>query len=323
MAARQLRARRRLESVRRRGGGGGAEEGERQNTGQRLNIVLTPGLPLPSRPEGGTCCRELISRSTRWFVSGATVSLWHIEDVRNEAQSGIKGLNGKQLILLEPPGGRALATPWYWTERGFTRLSRSHYRTSAGKEEVWAEKKKKGERGGGVGRGGGLGENICVAWCIRTGKDGWVAALRRLASEPNGGDACWCARQEGRRCWIKWSSDVSDGTTWWIKKKALGWASAYPDPGNFVGKHETVAHFWKLSYFLKVPSLLCPCLFDCFFVIFVAVVTLEKKPLHTNYIFSSPFTAFRKKDVELFFYEIVNFFVVYSNLNYFSKIRRV
>lgn len=30
------------------------------------------------------------------------VSLWHIRDLQNEAQSGIKGPNGKQLILLEP-----------------------------------------------------------------------------------------------------------------------------------------------------------------------------------------------------------------------------
>lgn len=30
------------------------------------------------------------------------ISLWHIRDLQNEAQSGIKGPNGKQLILLEP-----------------------------------------------------------------------------------------------------------------------------------------------------------------------------------------------------------------------------
>lgn len=29
------------------------------------------------------------------------ISLWHIRDLQNEAQSGIKGPNGKQLILLE------------------------------------------------------------------------------------------------------------------------------------------------------------------------------------------------------------------------------
>lgn len=107
---------------------------------------------------------------------------------------------------------------------------------------------KKKRRGCWVRRG--LGENICVAWCIRTGKDGWVAALRRLASQPNGGDGCRRARQEGRRRWIKWSSDVSDGTTRRIKKNAPGWESAYPNPGNNVGKHKTVAHFGKKFLFL-------------------------------------------------------------------------
>lgn len=77
----------------------------------------------------------------------------------------------------------------------------------------------------------------CTAW-----------HLNQMAETP--ADA---PRQEGRRCRIKWSSHVSDGTTWWIKKNAPGWGSAYPDPGNFVGKHETVAHFWKLELFLKGP----------------------------------------------------------------------
>lgn len=107
-----------------------------------------------------------------------------------------------------------------------------------------------------------------------------MVALRRLASEPNGGDACRRARQEGRRCRIKWSSDVSDETTWRIKKNAPGWESAYPDPGNFVGKHETVAHFWNLDLFLKGPLHGVPKLF----VIFVAAVTVERKEVHTNNI---------------------------------------
>lgn len=39
---------------------------------------------------GETCCRALISRSTNWFVSRATISLWHIRDLQNNAQSSIK-----------------------------------------------------------------------------------------------------------------------------------------------------------------------------------------------------------------------------------------
>lgn len=60
------------------------------------------------------------------------ISLWYIRDLQNEAQSGIKGPNGKQLILLEE-GGRRLATQWYWTEREISHLSRSYNQTPAGK----------------------------------------------------------------------------------------------------------------------------------------------------------------------------------------------
>lgn len=40
--------------------------------------------------KGETCCRALISRSTNWFVSRATISLWQIRDLQNKAQSSIK-----------------------------------------------------------------------------------------------------------------------------------------------------------------------------------------------------------------------------------------
>lgn len=84
-------------------GGVAKTQGNISISSSRLGFPIQVGL-------GGTCCRVLISRSTSWFVSEATVSLWHIEDVRNEARSGIKDPHGKQLILLEPPGGRRLAT---------------------------------------------------------------------------------------------------------------------------------------------------------------------------------------------------------------------
>lgn len=41
----------------------------------------------------------------------AAISLWHIRDLENEALSGIKDPNGKQLILLEPGRRETRVTP--------------------------------------------------------------------------------------------------------------------------------------------------------------------------------------------------------------------
>lgn len=63
--------------------------------------------------------------------------------------------------------------------------------------------------------------------------------------------------------WIKWSSDVSDGTTWWIKNMSRGGGDTYKnsklflkfylDQENFVEKKETITNFGIKVCFLKVP----------------------------------------------------------------------
>lgn len=81
-----------------------ARERERQRQRKTSQYHPAPWFPHRGRTglRGETCCRPVISRSTRVFESWAVISLWHIRDLQNEAQSGIKGPNGKQLILLEP-----------------------------------------------------------------------------------------------------------------------------------------------------------------------------------------------------------------------------
>lgn len=89
----------------------------------------------------------------------ALLSLWHIRDLQNEAQSGIKGPNGKQLILLEARTQESTAVQCSWAEWEFTHCLRSNYQTSEG----WKCEQREG-----------LGGTICM----RVGKDGCMVCCQ-------------------------------------------------------------------------------------------------------------------------------------------------
>lgn len=76
------------------------------------------------------------------------ISLWHIRDLQNEAQSGIKGPNGKQLILLVP-GRQETSDPVILDGTGIQSSLQIVLPNSSGM--------------GVRAKGGGLGEKICVA----------------------------------------------------------------------------------------------------------------------------------------------------------------
>lgn len=128
-------------------------EQERKREKQRKTSQYhpTPGFPHRGRTGlrgGETCCRPIISRSTSRSESKAMISLWHIRDLQNEAQSGIKSPNGKQLILLVP-GRQETSDPVILDGTGIQSSLQIVLPNSSGM--------------GVRAKGGGLGEKICVA----------------------------------------------------------------------------------------------------------------------------------------------------------------